>query len=310
MANKRWSIGVDIGGTHLSSAVVELSTGQLEEATLARATFSHEAPADTILQQWATGLNDTLAATGRTLAGIGFAIPGPFDYRNGISKMEHKFKSLYDVHIPTALHPLLHTGGQELPMRFVNDATAFAVGESWMGQGRPYSRVVVITLGTGFGSAFLEADVPVVRGNTVPPEGCLWHVPFRDGIADDYFSTRWFTQTYSRLTGRAVTGVRELVELADSDPRVDQMFEQFGTNLAECLAPWLRNFRAEVLIIGGNIAHTLSRFGPALETGLQAAGGTVKITPSVLWERAALLGSARLLDEPFWNKIAIQLPNL
>ncbi len=307
---KKHAIGIDIGGTHISCGVADIEAGTLLEPTQARVTFDHKAPSGEILEHWADALNQTLANTDSSrLIGFGFAIPGPFDYRNGISRMQHKFEGLYGVHIPDTLRPLLTTG-QNLPMRFINDATAFAIGESWMGEGRGLRKVVVITLGTGFGSAFLDDDVPVVQGAEVPPEGCLWHLPFRDGIADDYFSTRWFTKTYAEQSGRRVPGVKTLMDKAAVDPVAGQLFETFGQNLAAFLAPWLRRFDAEVLIIGGNIAHALPLFGPALREGMRAAGVSVRITPSVLWEKAALLGSARLLDDAFWAKVSVHLPTL
>lgn len=310
MAQKTHAIGIDIGGTHISCAVADIKTGTLLESTHARATFDHKAPSGEILQHWTDALNQTLAnSDAGQLIGFGFAIPGPFDYQNGISRMQHKFEGLYGVHIPDALRPGLATG-RTLPMRFINDATAFAIGESWMGEGRGLRKVVVITLGTGFGSAFLDDDVPVVQGAEVPPEGCLWHLPFRDGIADDYFSTRWFTRMYAEQSGHRVPGVKTLMDKATVDPVAGQLFETFGQNLAECLGPWLLRFGAEVLIIGGNIAHALPLFGPALRKGLQASWVSTRITPSVLWEKAALLGSARLLDDAFWAKVSVHLPTL
>ncbi|MFN0215070.1 MAG: ROK family protein, partial [Saprospiraceae bacterium] len=195
------SIGTDIGGTHITCAAVNIQNGALILDSLARATYDHEASAELIFQSWAKALNQTISKIEDSdLAGIGFAIPGPFDYRNGISKMEHKFKNLYNIHIPSALNPLL-TSPRDLPMRFLNDASSFAVGEAWMGEGRGFEKVVVITLGTGFGSAFTDKGVPIVSGESVPKEGCLWHLPFKDSIADDYFSTRWFIGEYQKQTG-------------------------------------------------------------------------------------------------------------
>lgn len=304
------SIGVDIGGTHITCAAVETNTGRLLPDTSMRVTFDHEAGAALILERWALALNGTIGRTDRDrLAGIGFAIPGPFEYRTGISRMQHKFRHLYGVHIPGALAPLLTTG-ESLPMRFLNDATAFAVGEAWLGEGRGAARVVVITLGTGFGSAFLDGGVPVVARADVPLEGCLWHLPFHDDIADAYFSTGWFVRENARQGGGSIDGVKALMDRADSDPLARQLFVQFGQNLAECLAPWLKTFRAEVLIVGGNIAHALPLFETSFLEGLQQAGASVKVAPSRLHEHAALIGSARLLDDAFWDKVSAQLPHI
>jgi glucokinase len=223
--------------------------------------------------------------------------------------MHHKFPLLYDLHISEALNPLLITG-HTLPMRFLNDATCFAVGEAWQGTGKHYPKVVVITLGTGFGSAFLDQGIPVVSGGQVPKEGCLWHLPFRDGIADDYFSTRWFINEYRKHTGESISGVKELMQKVESDLFVSSLFTQFGQNLAECLAPWLRNFGAEILIIGGNIARALPLFMPDFRKALWESDVYLPVVPSLLMENAALIGSARLLDNTFWNQVSLHLPRL
>lgn len=310
MAQKNISVGVDIGGTHITCAAVEMREGRLIEGSLARATYDHEAAANVIFHAWATALNDTLSKIDHTqVAGIGFAIPGPFEYRNGVSKMKHKFKNLYDIHIPSAMQGLLNTE-VALPMRFLNDATSFAVGEAWLGEGRGFQRVVVVTLGTGFGSAFIDKGIPVVTRDDVPKEGCLWHLPFRDSIADDYFSTGWFMRTYQKESGKTIEGVKELVEMAAKDDLVKGLFAQFGANLAECLAPWFKKFGAEILIVGGNIAHALPLFEGAFREGLEKAGVAVKIAPSKLMETAALIGSARLLDDVFWEEVSEVLPGI
>lgn len=305
-----FAVGADIGGTHITCATVNLREGKLVEDTLSRVEYNHEESADVILRSWAKALNLTFIKTDESLlTGIGFAIPGPFDYQNGISRMQHKFKNLYNIHIPTALNRLL-LEDKILPMRFLNDATAFAVGEAWQGQGWGYQKVAVITLGTGFGSAFLSDGIPVVSGESVPKEGCLWHLPFQDGIADDYFSTRWFTGAYEKMTGETVGGVKDLMEKAEADLQVRNLFTQFGENLGMCLVLWLKKFGAEILIVGGNIAHALPLFEPAFHETMKKSGLSIRIVPSELWENAALFGSARLMDDAFWGNVSQQLPSL
>lgn len=310
MKNHPFSIGVDIGGTHITCAAIQTANGMVAEGTLSREICSHQAASGEILQRWAAALNATIAKLEASdIAGIGFAIPGPFDYRNGVSKMKHKFAGLYGLHIPTALAPLLTTGDR-LPMRFLNDATAFAVGEAWVGEGRGFRKVVVITLGTGFGSAFIEDGVPVVAREDVPREGCLWHLPFADGIADAYFSTGWFERAYTKATGNKVEGVKTLMDKAVDEPLARSIFLEFGRNLAACLAPWLKSFGAEVLVVGGNISHALPLFEAPLQEGLQKKGVKIAISLSRMYETAALVGSARLLDDTFWKQVSAQLPNI
>lgn len=302
------AIGTDIGGSHISAAVVDPSTGQLFSETIFRSTYEHQQPAEVLLDAWATVLQKSLAAAGSECQGIGIAMPGPFDYQHGISKMQHKFPALYNWNVRAALSERL--GVNSLPIRFLNDATSFAVGEAWVGAGKSTPRVVVVTLGTGFGSAFLEDGIPIVHSESVPKEGCLWHLPFEEGIADDYFSTRWLVSAFEARRGIKVPGVQEMVERADADPEVRAIFDVFGSNLARCLVPPLRRFGADQLIIGGNIAHAWPFFQAAFERGLSALGYSILVTPSQLWEQGALIGSARLLDPLFWEKVSKDFPVL
>lgn len=46
------------------------------------------------------------AERGMELAGIGIAIPGPFDYAAGIPRMTHKFRSIYGVDLRGVLHAM------------------------------------------------------------------------------------------------------------------------------------------------------------------------------------------------------------
>jgi glucokinase len=307
---QNWAIGVDIGGTHISCAAANLATGELMNTSFARHSYDNQAPAAHILQAWADALRHTMGKIPEAhLLGIGFAMPGPFDYRSGISNMTHKFPHLNSMHLPSSLEAYLPES-KSLPMRFINDASAFAVGEAWAGEGKGAVRIVCITLGTGFGSAFAESGVPVVTREDVPPEGCLWHLPFHEGIADEYFSTRWFTAAYEKLSGIKLAGVKELMEMAENDRSVRHLFEQFGQNLAECLGPWLLRFQADKLVVGGNISNALPLFGPVLTENLRSGGCSTQVVASRLKESAALIGAARLLDDGFWARVFPELPKI
>ena len=303
-------MGVDIGGTHITCALVDLQQGHLVPQSRTRVRIQHTESAPHIFERWAEAMHKTLSKRqGSPILGIGFAIPGPFDYRNGVSNMAHKFSALQGLHIPTHLQALLQTAAP-LPMRFLNDAAAFAIGESWVGEGKGHQKVVVVTLGTGFGSAFTAGGIPIVTGESVPKEGCLWHLPYGGSIADDHFSTRWFVGEYLKRAGKSIAGVKELSEKAADSREIKAIFDLYGQNLAQFLAEPLQRFEAEVLVIGGNISHALPLFQETFQQGLKQANISVKVAVSTLKEKAALLGSARLLDDSFWAKVSRELPNV
>ncbi|NSW95675.1 MAG: ROK family protein [Bacteroidales bacterium] len=303
------AIGVDIGGSHISCAAVDIKSFKIHRETHTERAVNNKAPADEIIKVWTEALAESIKKAPGQIKGIGFGMPGPFDYVKGISYIKGvaKYEHLYGVNVAEAIaHRLGH--GKDFPVRFMNDVSSFAVGEALLGKAANYRRSMSITLGTGFGSAFILDRIPVVDGPEVPKLGCVYHLPYKDNIADDYFSTRWFTGNYKKLTGIEVSGVKELVSKAGTDPVVQDLFTEFGNNLASFLAPWLLRFRAEILVVGGNISFSWDLFGDIFKNRLKKEGCECKVELSELKEDAALIGSAFLLDEKFWKDIQHALP--
>ncbi len=305
------TIGVDIGGTHIISAAVDPVKGQIIDGTSFHAKVNHKASKDQIFKQWASAINQTIQQVkDQEIKGIGFAMPGPFNYQTGIAKFEGtgKYLHLFDSHIENEFRPYLTNS--DLNMRFHNDATAFGMGTCWLGQAKGYTKAMILTLGTGLGSAYFENGIPIVRRADVAPEGCLWHLSYREDIADAYFSTRWFVRNWNAQSNTKINGVKDLALLAISDSKAKDIFNLFGKNLAQFLSPWMDKFQTEVLVIGGNIAKAFHLFNKPLQEGLDQHQITSKVFPSLLMEDAALIGSARLFEEAFWNLIKNDLPTL
>ncbi len=307
---KNLAIGIDIGGSHISCAAVDLVSGKILKETLVEREVNNQAHANVIVAVWTEAISAILAkVTIEKVKGIGFAFPGPFDYVNGICLIRGvaKYENLYGFNIKDAMSSSLGVP-DNFPFRFINDASAFAVGEAWAGSASKESRSLAITLGTGFGSAFISNKIPVVDGDKVPKLGCVYYIPYRDGIADDYFSTRWFQGQYKSRTGKELKGVKELADLAATDKVASELFLEFGDKLGLFLAPYLIKFDAEILVIGGNISHAFNLFGEALEKRLGKENCKCRVALSRLKEDAALMGSAFLFDDAFWKDVQHALP--
>ena len=303
---KQIAIGVDIGGSHISSAACDVSSQEFISDTEAGKDLNNHAPAQEIIDVWSQAIRLSMEKAGpEKVEGIGFAMPGPFDYVKGIplfTGANQKYENIYGWDVPKALRKNLDLP-PDFPVRFINDATAFAVGEDWLGSARGFSRSLSITLGTGFGAAFLKEGLPVVKGDEVPEMGCLYHLPFDDGTADDYFSTRGLVQRYKKLSGKQVSGARDIAMVAASDEAAREVFHDFGVRLVELLEPWICKFGVEVLVIGGNISKAFEAFGSSLEEAMEKAGLDVVVRTSHLQESAAMVGSARLMEEGFWQRV-------
>jgi glucokinase len=304
------AIGTDIGGSHISCAAIDLDSGQILRETFSEREVNNQDQAEKILGTWADALKASLAGINIDIVkGIGFAMPGPFDYVKGICLIRGvaKYENLYGCNVAEAIAERLDVPDDFL-IRFMNDASSFAVGEAWAGSASKADRSLSITLGTGFGSAFISNRIPVVDGDEVPRIGCVYHLPYKDSIADDYFSTRWFIKRYKSLTGNGIGGVREIAEMAANNSRILDFFIEFGDNMGLFLAPWLKKFRAEIVVVGGNISQAYNLFGDVFEKRLKTEGCTCEVALSKLKEDAALLGSAYLLNDSFWKSVLHALP--
>lgn len=307
------AIGVDIGGSHVSCAACNIDEKKYLPATFSESDLDNQGTVEEIIDAWSRTIQMTIDKVGlENVSGIGFAMPGPFDYANGIALFKgnnKKYENIYGLNVPDALRKKMNLPG-DFPVRFINDATAFAIGEDWIGKVNGSKRVLAITLGTGFGSAFLNNRLPVVSGPEVPDMGCIWYLPFENGNADDYFSTRGLINRYTEKTGIELPGVKELALMAVNDVVAQSLFVDFGTKLGAFLQPWMVKFGVEVLVIGGNISNAFPLFGESLRTHLQSNGVTIRIEVSELKETASMIGSAVLVDNAYYDRVKSLLPQM
>lgn len=287
---------LDIGGTHVTAALVDLGTGRSVPSTVIRKPLSSHAEADDILD--AIALAALALPTGHSLR-WGVAIPGPFDYTTGIGRFADvgKFESLSGVDVGAGLRERLN--GRSERLCFLNDADAFAIGEYVSGTAAGHERVICLTLGTGVGSSFLSSGHPVHTGPLVPPSGHVHRLTVRGRPLEDTVSRRGVRTRYACLSTAAsdqhLPDVREIAARAKKgDAAATEAFRYAFDALGRALAPWIDRFEATAVVIGGSMAQSWDLIHPALTTGLASADRPdVPVLPAGQPEEAPLLGAAR-----------------
>ena len=127
--SQKYAVGTDIGGSHISCALIDLEHQMILPESRVSLPVDNKAPADEILNVWAEAIGESvLGIEIGQLAGIGFAMPGPFDYVNGIALFEkvEKYLGLYGVNVSEGIRKLLGLS-PKVAFRYMNDATAFAI---------------------------------------------------------------------------------------------------------------------------------------------------------------------------------------
>lgn len=290
-------LGADVGGSHISAALVNASDGSILEGTFCRSPVDPHTDSATILSQWTGVLKETLSKRPlHLLKGIGISMPGPFDYENGISHIDgvSKYKALFGINLRQALTDELQLPPR-LPVVFENDASCFGLGECLGGEAARFERTMGITLGTGLGAVFLEQGNILTSGEGVAPGGYLYNIPFEKGRAEDLLSARGILGTYHELSGTGASNVKEIAARAlQGNVHALSVFTLFGSRLGRFLSPWLSRFRADCLVIGGSIARSHTLFLPALQQELVKEHIQVNIKISEKMELSSIAGAAAL----------------
>lgn len=276
--------GVDIGGSHITAALVDLEVRSVLPAFSARKHINAQEDAASIIDLWCATIEAVFEARPYLPKRVGIAMPGPFDYEKGISfiKDQNKYESLYGLNVKEMLAERL--GVSPAHIRLMNDAGCFLQGEVMGGAARGFKTAIGVTLGTGLGTAtFHQGEAK---------DANLWCAPFLDGMAEDYISARWLINTYQQVSGNAVENVKGLVALISSDSRIKDIFKEFGLNLAAFLAMFVRDNNPEVIVIGGNIAKSAEWFLAHVEQALLAQSIDIPICIASLGEDAHIMGAA------------------
>lgn len=272
---------LDLGGTHVSAGRVDLDHVRVDESV--RIPLIPGDGRDALVGRIVRAAAEVVGDADR----VGFAVPGPFDYANGVSWIGHKLEALYGVDLRAPL-----AEGLGLPREavcFVNDANAFVLGEWWAGAARGRRRVVGATLGTGLGSAFLADGEIVDTGTDVPPAGEIHRVSYEGAPVEQAVSRAALIARY----GVPEIDVEEIASRARAgDERAAAAFHEVATSLGHVLAPWLEAFAAECLVVGGAIAAAWDLLRPGLASALDELGALETIVRTSLLGDAALLGAA------------------
>jgi len=279
-------VGIDIGGSHITAALVDLKAHALISKSLIRRHVNSKDEAIKIIKEWTGAIANCKAYNSSTSNKIGIAMPGPFDYEKGISFIKglDKYDALYKLNVKHLIANELGITKEDIFL--MNDASCFLKGEVFGGAARDQNSVIGITLGTGLGSAFYKDGVVY--------DGDLYCTNYKDSTAEEYLSTRWFIKRYHQQTGKNVNNVKEIRDGIPSDLIATAIFKEFGKNLGEVLAMYIKRHNAGYVVVGGNIIHAWHLFMPETMSVLQDHNVNIPLVKAQLGEDAALLGAGSL----------------
>lgn len=239
-------LALDIGGTFIKYALTD-ENGMLLPQTVGQAPTDAEGSYEDFL-----GVLEGIIRRAREQQAFEKAsvcIAGPFDFDRGVSMMQHKFRAVYQK----SLCPPFEQAG--VSVRFLHDSTAYLLGEVYDGVLRGSKAPCCVMLGTGLGFAFMRGGKVCVNPRRTPAR-ILWNMPWRDGIAEDYVSTRAIQAQYGEIIP-----VKTIADRArEGDAKAEAAFRKTGEYLSEILRDVIPELGCDRLALGGQIAKSADLF--------------------------------------------------
>lgn len=312
------AIGVDLGGTHLRTALVDRGGNiVLRRRTGSAGALGNVETRERLLRECTALRDEALKAGGRVMA-VGLGVAGKVDSAAGKVVFSPNLRAL-DGQV---LAPEL-SGALGVPVFLDNDANVFGIGEARVGAGRGIENWIGIILGTGIGGCLILKGrlwtgdglgfVAETGHFIVDPagprcicglKGCLEaHASgrsLREGVEEaaaqgalrpGFLRDRWESGT---LDAR-------IVHLAArrGDPLACALFRRMGWALGLAVANFFTVLGIRSAIIGGSVAAAWDQFIGPLKKSLARHScmldpDETQILPSVLGDDAGVCGGGFL----------------
>lgn len=277
-------LGIDIGGSHITAALMNVKQNVELENSKFRSRVRSNGSIEEIIEDWSSTIKECLQTAAETVTEAYVAMPGPLNYRKGICLIQNqdKYGALYGQNLKKLLSAAI--GIKPSNIHFMNDAACFLKGEAYNGAVDGNDEVIGLTIGTGLGTAFSK--------NGMMQDANFWKIPFKEGIAEDYISTRWFIKRYFELSGKVIKDVKDLVENHHTEPEFKAIFEEFSLNLASFMYLFIRKKMPVSAVIGGNISYASDYFLNDTRKHLAGMMGySLPVRKSTLGEKAIIMGA-------------------
>lgn len=294
-------IGLDLGGTKLYGAVVDLTGRILHETTIAH----HQTRAEESFQLICGLIDDLLAftrGTGLKLRGIGVGVPGVTNQESGL------------VELAPSLDWMSFPLRQRLTDRYAtsivveNDVNLAAAGEVWFGPDINVQNLVLIAIGTGIGAGI------VINGSVFPGSHHMageigYLIPDRSAFGQTYpgFGALEMRASGTGIATRARLALKGCREQASLDALTAEdvfsaarrgeawalpILDETVDALAQTIAAINQFFDPDLILLGGGVSRSADLL---VEPILNRLRGVIPRLPrlevSSLGYRATVLGS-------------------
>lgn len=314
---KKYRIGVDVGGTNVKLALVDLN-GKIvySNTTPTRADLGYEHSIANIQNAIEELMKET-NTNKDVIEAIGFGLPGQIDYQAGIVRILPNMPGWVEIPVAKIMEEKFH-----ITTKLDNDVRVATLGELKYGAGKGCNNLVCITVGTGIGSG-LVFNGKLIRGAR-NAAGEIGHIKMTMGDGPicgcgDYGCFEAYAsgpsivaEAKEYIKGGKSSKFKELAteELSpyivaqaalQGDVVAKRIYAKMGEIIGLGLTSVINLLNPERVIIGGGVADAGEiLFGPIRETIAKRAmpiqAASVEIVPAELGNTAGVIGASLLIE--------------
>jgi glucokinase len=284
-------IGIDLGGT-----AIKLGRFRQDGACLQSLTVATPQPATP--EAVMAAMVDAIAQLDpdNLSMAIGVGTPGPADATGRIVKVAINLTGWHDVPLADWLEA--KTGK---PTILANDANCAGLGEAWLGAGRHFQNLILLTLGTGVGGAII-LDGKLFVGHqgaagelgliTLNPDGPMCNSG-NQGSLEQYTSV----VAIRRRTGKEPAELGALAQAGDI--KALTFWQEYGKYLGVGLSSLVYVLTPQAIVLGGGVSASFEFFLPTLKAEIErrvlaTSRVGLQILQAELGNSAGMVGAAKL----------------
>lgn len=318
---KKYSIGIDLGGTKILIALVDRETGEVLHH-VKKKTKKDKGPKN-IIKKMLEGIDELLEESGKALddiSSIGVGAAGQIDRQNGILIAAANL-DCYDLNIKGILSEKFN-----IPVFVGNDVEIAAIGEQKFGAGKGCDDFVCVFVGTGVGSAIIK-DGKIITGATgtageighiivdlngrqcsCGAHGCLEAYASRSAIERRIEGAlkkgrKSYILDYLE-TGKSITSSMIQKSIEREDELVLQCVTEASEYLSGGIASIINFVNPELVILGGGLIEAVDYFyqktiKKARAKSLPVPAEKIQFKKAMLGDYSGVIGAAFLQDRGF-----------
>lgn len=321
MYMKKYSIGIDLGGTKILIALVDKNSGEVLEH-VKKKTKKDKGPKN-IIRKMLEGIEELIEISGKSfdeISSIGVGAAGQIDRENGVIIAAANL-DCYDLNLKEIL-----TEKFNIPVYVGNDVEIATIGEQKFGAGKNCNDFVCVFVGTGVGSAIVK-DGKIITGATgtageighiivdlngrqcsCGAHGCLEAYASRSAIERRIEGALKKGRKSCILdyleTGKSITSSMIQKSIEREDELVIQCATEASEYLSGGIASIINFINPELIILGGGLIEAVDYFyqktiKKAKAKSLPVPAEKIQFKKAMLGDYSGVIGAAFLEDRGY-----------